>query len=175
MKNTKSILQTSMMIAVGIAIVSVLKNFGGQTILKLFSPMHFPVILAGFAIGPIGGLLCGILTPMLSHLLNGMPDIMTAIGMVFELGTYGLLCGLGMKVIKKPLSTPKIYMILICAMLVGRIVGGLVKGFILMPNEYNFDIWFKAYFIGTYPAIIVDLLLIPIIVKALDKAGLISK
>ena len=70
MNKTKNIVLSGLMIAIGIVIVSVLKNFGGQPILRLFSPMHFPIMIAGLAIGPIEGMICGILTPALSYLIN---------------------------------------------------------------------------------------------------------
>ncbi|MBR4162015.1 MAG: ECF transporter S component [Solobacterium sp.] len=170
MKKTRSIVLTGLMIAIGIVIVTILKNFGGQPILRLFSPMHFPVIVAGLVIGPVEGMICGILTPALSYLINQLPPA-GPWAMMCELGTYGLVCGLGMKYLKQKGMT-KVYISLICAMILGRIVGGLVTGFILNAGEYSFSAWISAYFVGTAPAIVSDLILVPIIVKALQNAGL---
>ena len=66
----------------------------------------------------------------------------------------------------------KIYLSLIVAMILGRIAGGLVTGFILNAGEYSFSAWISAYFIGTAPAIVADLILVPLIVRALQRAGL---
>ncbi len=174
MKKTRSITLTGMMIAVGIVIVTVLKNFGGQPILRLFSPMHFPVILAGLAIGPVEGLVCGVLTPALSYLINQLPPN-GPWAMMAELGTYGLVCGLCMRMLKGQKGMTKIYLSLVPAMILGRIVGGLVTGFILNAGAYSFSAWISAYFVGTFPAIITDLILIPIIVRALQNARLAQK
>ena len=42
----------------------------------VFLPMHLPVLLAGFFLGPRFGLLVGIITPLLSSLLTGMPPLL---------------------------------------------------------------------------------------------------
>lgn len=171
MKKTRSIVLTGLMIAIGIVIVTILKNFGGQPILRLFSPMHFPVMIAGLVIGPVEGMICGILTPALSYLINQLPPA-GPWAMMCELGTYGLVTGLGMKYLKSQKGMAKVYISLICAMILGRIVGGLVTGFILNAGEYSFSAWISAYFAGTAPAIVSDLILVPIIVRALQNAGL---
>ncbi len=174
MRNTRSITLTGMMIAVGIVIVTILKNFGGQPILRLFSPMHFPVIVCGLAVGPVEGLICGVLTPALSYVINQLPPN-GPWAMMAELGTYGLVCGLGMKYLKISSSIVKIYASLIIAMILGRIVGGLVTGFILNAGNYSLSAWIAAYFTGTAPAIVTDLILVPLIVRALQNAGLAKK
>ncbi len=56
-------------------------------------PMHFPVILAGLAYGPIGGLSVGLLSPVVSCAISGMPPFTNVPLMTIELMTYGLLAG----------------------------------------------------------------------------------
>ena len=173
MSKTRNIVLTGLMIAIGIVIVTVLKNFGGQPILRLFSPMHFPVLIAGLVIGPVEGMICGILTPALSYLINQLPPN-GPWAMMAELGIYGLITGLCMRSFGKDRNMAKIYISLIIAMIAGRIAGGLVTGFILNAGDYSLSAWISAYFVGTAPAIIADLILIPLIVRALDRAGLIK-
>ncbi len=174
MRKTRSIVLTGLMIAIGIVIVTILKNFGGQPILRLFSPMHFPVLIAGLVIGPVEGLICGLVTPALSYVINQLPPN-GPFAMMAELGVYGLVTGLCMKAFKNDKGIVRIYLSLIAAMILGRIAGGLVTGFILNAGEYSFSAWISAYFVGTAPAIIADLILIPVIVKALQRAGLAGK
>ncbi|MCR5794822.1 MAG: ECF transporter S component [Solobacterium sp.] len=174
MRKTRSIVLTGLMIAIGIVIVTVLKNFGGQPILRLFSPMHFPVIVAGLAIGPLEGLICGVATPALSYMINQLPPN-GPWAMMVELGVYGLVCGLCMQYLKNMEGMKKIYISLIISMILGRIAGGLVTGFILNAGEYSMSAWISAYFIGTAPAIAADLILVPIVVRALQNAGLAKK
>lgn len=171
MNKTRNIVLTGLMIAIGIVVVTVLKNFGGQPILRLFSPMHFPVIIAGLVIGPVEGMICGVLTPVLSYLINQLPPN-GPWAMMVELGVYGLVCGLGMKMIRNSNPTVKIYLSLIAAMILGRVAGGFVTALFLSAGEYSFSTWIGAYFIGTAPAIVADLILVPIIVRALQNAGL---
>ena len=171
MNKTRNIVMSGLLIAIGIVIVTVLKNFGGQPVLRLFSPMHFPIMLAGLAIGPVEGLVCGLITPALSYIINQLPPNGPG-AMMVELGVYGLVCGLGMKMLKTENSMLKIYISLLIAMILGRIAGGLVTGFILSGGEYSFQAWISAYFVATAPAIVTDLILIPMIVKALQRANL---
>ncbi len=171
---TKQIVLTGLFIAIGITIVTVLKNFGGQPILRLFSPMHFPVLIAGLAVSPLSGFLCGLITPVLSYLINGLPPT-GPLAMMCELAAYGLVTGLCMQKLHTKNSLLKIYISLIVAMLVGRVVGGLVTGFILNSGNYSISLWITAYFVSTLPAIASDLILIPMIVSALQHAGLASK
>jgi len=57
-------------------------------------PMHWPVVLAGLVYGPAGGLAVGVLSPVVSFSLSGMPPLGSVATMAAELGLYGLLTGL---------------------------------------------------------------------------------
>ena len=82
-----------------------------------FLPMHIPVLLAGFMLGPQEGLMVGILSPIISTALTGMPVEFPMMPiMVFELGTYGLVSGL----LTKHTKLPTVVKLLI-TMLAGRI------------------------------------------------------
>ena len=48
-------------------------------------PMHWPVILAGLAYGPIGGGVVGLLSPPVSLALSGMPPVSSVPVMMIEL------------------------------------------------------------------------------------------
>lgn len=174
MKTTRSIAMSGLCIAIGIVIVTVLKNFGGQPVLRLFSPMHFPVLLAGLTIGPIEGFVVGLLTPLLSYFINGLPPV-GPWAMMAELATYGLVCGWGMNYLHRVKGTAKIYWSLIVSMILGRITGGLVTGFVLNGGNYSLSLWIQAYFVSTAAAIVTDLVVIPILVRALQKANLSVK
>jgi hypothetical protein len=57
-------------------------------------PMHAPVILAGLVYGWRGGLAVGLLSPVTSFLISGMPFPPMILPMTMELATYGLMTGL---------------------------------------------------------------------------------
>lgn len=140
---------------------------------KLFSPMHLPVLLCGIACGPQYGLLCGIMGPMLSSAVTGMPGMAILPTMMIELSVYGLLSGLMMHFVHTGKQTADLILSLSVAMLSGRILAGLASAFIFAPEEYSLRVWFGAYFVSCFPAIILQLILLPIIYNALQKAELL--
>lgn len=54
-------------------------------------PMHWAVLLAGLTLGWFGGLLVGILAPILSFATTGMPVAPILPAMVLELAVYGIV------------------------------------------------------------------------------------
>ncbi len=135
-------------------------------------PMHLPVLLCGFVCGAPWGLAVGFVTPLLRSLLFTMPPMFpTAVAMAFELAAYGLLAGLIYKLLKK--NTVNLYVSLLLAMLGGRIVWGLVMTVIsgLGGTEFGFATFLAGAFTNAIPGIILQIVLIPVILLALRKAG----
>ena len=66
----------------------------------------------------------------------------------------------------------KIYGSLITAMLAGRIVSGILKALIFNVGEYSFKIFITSSFLPGIPGILIQLIFIPVIVLALQKAGI---
>lgn len=141
---------------------------------SIFLPMHIPVLLCGLICGPLYGLLCGILAPLLSSLITGMPPMAILPGMVLELAVYGLVSGLLIHSLPIKSTVTRIYIALIAAMIAGRIVSGVVNALIFHAGSYSFQIWITGAFIKALPGIIIQLILIPILVFALQKAGFSS-
>lgn len=141
-----------------------------QQIGNALCPMHIPVILCGFFCGPWYALAVGFIAPLLRFALFGMPPIMPiGIAMSFELATYGLMSGLLYKWL--PRKKPYIYVSLIGAMLIGRIVWGIARVvlFGLGKSEFGWAAFMSGAFLNAIPGIIVQIVLIPIIVMALNK------
>lgn len=135
-------------------------------------PMHIPVLLCGFILGGPTGLVVGLITPVLRSLLFGMPPMFpTAVAMAFELAAYGLLTG---EVCKR---TRSLYPALIIAMVGGRIVWGAVSFVIygLSGSAFSWQMFTAGAFINALPGIIFQLIAIPLIVLALQRAGVITK
>ena len=137
------------------------------------SPMHIPVLLCGLACGAPYGLLCGLIGPVLSSVLTGMPVMAYLPGMVVELAVYGFAAGGILRILHKGNLYGRLYISLILAMILGRIAAGAVQALIFSVGTYSMQIWLGSYFIGSWPAIILHLVLIPIIVISLEKAKLI--
>ena len=139
------------------------------------SPMHLPVLLCGLVCGWPYGLFCGALGPVLSFALSSMPPVTMLISMVPELCVYGLATGLGMKLIRTGRTLLDLYLALLPALVLGRIVGGVAKVLFYLSSaeSYTIALWAGSYVVGTLPAIVLQLVLLPALVWGLMRAGLI--
>ena len=135
-------------------------------------PMHIPVLLCGLICGWQYGLLCGILGPLGSALVTGMPPAAILPGMMVECGMYGCVGGLLMERIRTGSLYADLYLCLPAAMLAGRVISGIVKALILTPGM-GFAAWATASFVTALPGICIQLILIPNLIAALTRAGLI--
>ena len=173
MNNTKRLVICALMLALCL----VLPFFTGQIpeIGNMLLPMHLPVLLAGFVVGGPSAMMVGAVAPLLRSVIWGMPPMFPkAIGMAFELATYGLVTGVVYRKSKK--DTKATYISLLCAMVAGRAVWGVVS-FVLygiMGNTFTIAIFMAEAFFNAVPGIIVQLILIPALVAALKKAKVIG-
>ena len=170
MKNTtKKLVSCALCIALGVLLpmaFHMIPNAG-----SVFLPMHIPVLICGLFCGAPYGLACGIITPFLSSMTTGMPPAIILPQMVIELGVYGLVTGLCEKHINLKNEMSKLYMSLIIAMLAGRIVNGFVNTFILSTQGYTLSIFMTASFVTCFPGIIIQLIVVPILVRILNKTA----
>lgn len=141
-----------------------------QQIGNALCPMHIPVLLCGYFCGPWYALAVGFIAPLLRFFLFGMPPIMPiGIAMCFELATYGLMAGLLYKWLPK--KKPYIYVSLIGAMLIGRIIWGIVRVVLLgfSESEFGWAAFMSGAFLNAIPGIVLQIILIPILVMTLRK------
>lgn len=141
----------------------------------LFSPMHLPVLLCGLVCGWQYGLLCGILGPVLSSFITGMPGIGYLPTMMLELALYGFVTGLLINLLHTGKKTTDIYISLISAMIIGRIITGIARAFLFAPGSLSIGIWATSYFVSCLPGIIAQLVLLPILYHALERANLLPE
>lgn len=140
---------------------------------SIYCPMHIPVLLCALITGPSYGLLTGLLGPLFSSLFTSMPSFAYLLQMMVELGAYGLFAGLFMQYLPIKNEKLKLYMALMLAMLLGRIISGISKALVFARGLYSLTIWTSTLFIKSFPGIIIQLIIIPIIYIALKKAKLI--
>ncbi|MBR5355580.1 MAG: ECF transporter S component [Lachnospiraceae bacterium] len=169
---TQSKIYKMVLSAMFLALAMVLPFLTGQIpqIGKALSPMHIPVFLAGFFVGPVYAALIGFVAPLLRAVLFGMPALFpNATAMAFELATYGAVSGLLYKAL--PNKKINIYLSLIGAMLAGRIVWGAVMFFLMGIGKAEFGIekFLAVGFINAVPGIILHIVLVPILVMALRR------
>ena len=135
-------------------------------------PMHIPVLICGLVVGWKFGLMAGLFGPMLSSFTTGMPAPSYMPIMMIELAVYGMVCGLMMLIMHGRNKYVNIYTSLILAMILGRIFAGAARALFFAPGTVTMALWVSSYFITSLPGIILQLIIIPIIITALEKSGI---
>ena len=137
-------------------------------------PMHIPVLLCGLVCGWQYGLLCGCVGPPVSSPLTGMPPAAILPGMMVECGMNGCVGGLMMERVRTGSLYADLDISLPGAMLAGRVLSGIAKALILAPGT-SFAAWATASFVTALPGISIQLILIPTLVVALTRSGLLPR
>ena len=135
---------------------------------SIMLPMHIPVLLCGMICGWPYGFICGLLGPALSSLITGMPLMAILPAMMVECAVYGAVTGLILKYVHTKNLTLDLYIALIAAMIAGRVVSGAAKALIFSPG-ITMSAWITASFVTALPGIVLQLVLIPQIVRLLMK------
>ena len=171
-QNTKNLVLAAMFLAIGL----VLPFFTGQIpqIGSMLLPMHLPVLLCGLLCGWQYGAVVGLVLPMLRYVLFGMPPLLTAVAMSFELLTYGLVIGL-LYSRSRWKCIFSLYRSLLAAMVAGRVVWGVVR--VLMTGvagePFTWQLFLSGALLTAIPGIILQLVFIPALMVALDKTGIV--
>lgn len=177
MRNQNQSIRNLVLAALMLALAYILPNFTGNIpqIGSMLLPMHLPTILCGFLCGGPWGAAVGFLAPLMRSLILTMPPMYpTAIAMAFEMAAYGLVSGLLYRRLPKNLAG--IYTALIGAMVCGRVVWGIVTALLLLNGEgFTLAAFIAGAFTNAIPGIILQLVAIPVVVLALQKAKLIAQ
>lgn len=139
---------------------------------SVFLPMHIPVLICGMICGWPYGFLCGLVGPLLSSALTGMPPIAFLPAMMVECATYGMVSGLMLKYVHTRRIYADLYIALVTAMLAGRVVSGIAKTLIFTPG-LAMSAWITASFVTALPGILIQLVFLPGVVFTLMKAKVI--
>ena len=136
----------------------------------MLCPLHIPVLLCGFICGWPWGLAVGFIAPLFRSLTLGMPPFFPkALCMAFEIAAYGAISGLMHRIL--PRRKPYIYVSLLTAMIIGRLVWGTAMFLCLGLSGGSFT--FAAFLAGAVtnaiPGIILQIVLIPVLVMVLSK------
>lgn len=181
-RGIRKLVLSAMFMAIGLVLPFITGQI--QQIGNMLLPMHIPVLLCGLICGWQYGAIVGFILPLLRYALFGMPPIFpTGVSMTFELAAYGAVIGLMMQWLSRKNTTGNgknyvlnLYLALIGAMLAGRIVWGLVR-FILAQatmQPFTLEMFMAGAFLTAIPGIIVQLILIPGIMAALKRAGVLN-
>ena len=161
--------------ALYLGIAMVLPFITGQIpeIGSMLCPMHIPALLCGFMCGWLWGMAVGFIAPLLRSVVFGMPPLFpTAVAMAFEMAVYGGLAGLLYRLLPRKAWTP--YVVLPVSMIAGRLVWGAVQAALagISRNSFTMDLFLKGAVTEAIPAIVLQIVLIPILVIAMERTGL---
>lgn len=172
-QTTKNLVLSAMFIAIGF----VLPFFTGQIQLigSMLLPMHIPVFLCALICGWQYGLAVGLILPILRSLTMGMPPLFPiAVSMSVEMAVYGLVTGYlyGRSKWKCLIA---LYRSMIIAMIAGRVAWGFTQMLLLglSHTAFTWKMFLSGALLNAIPGIIVQLTLIPIIMLALNRTGLV--
>lgn len=176
MKEHKKLLRL-ILAALFLALAYVLPFLTGQIpeVGSMLCPLHIPVLLCGFFCGPVWGAVVGGAAPLIRSLTLGMPPLFpTAVCMAFELAAYGAITGLMHRLL--PRKKPYVYVSLLTAMTVGRLIWGCAMLLCMVTNGNAFTVsaFITGAFTNAIPGIIVQIVLIPMLVMILDSPKIID-
>ncbi len=152
-----------------------------QQVGNMLCPMHLPVLIAGFVLGPWYGCVIGMVIPLSRSLIFGMPPLYPiGFAMMFELAMYGFVSGFLFKLLKtktKWSDLSIIYISLITAMILGRGIWGITRTICgLFPNSsFTWKAFMSGAFLTAWPGILLQLILIPLLIFTLNKARLLNR
>jgi len=172
MSNIRKMVAAALFVAVGIILPLAFHSIPNAG--RVFLPMHIPVLLCGLVCGFPYGLACGIITPLLSSLFTGMPVAALLPSMLCELAAYGTVSSFLMRYTRIKNFYARLYVSLIGAMLFGRVFYGIINAAVFNAGRYSLQIWLGTAFITALPGVVIQILTVPAIVIALQKAKLME-
>lgn len=98
----------------------------GTSLGETFLPMHLPILLVGLLVGPYAGAVSGLLGPMASFALSGMPGPAMLPFMMIELCAYGLFAGL-LRDVKMPV---------VAKVLIAQVSGRAIRAAAILISIY---------------------------------------
>ena len=142
---------------------------------NMLLPTHIPVLFCGLLCGWRYGLAVGFAAPLLRSVLFGMPPMYpVALAMAFELAAYGLIIALVYARLPRR-GVGAVYGALLAAMVGGRLVWGLAEILLLglAGNAFTVQAFLSGALLSAVPGILLQLVLIPGVMAALDRTGVV--
>lgn len=178
MKNTKQTTQNFVLAAMFMALGLVLPFLTGQIqqIGNMLLPMHLPVLVCGLICGWQYGAVVGFVLPLLRFALFGMPPLYPmGVSMAFELAAYGFLVG-WLYSHSRWQCIISLYRCLLAAMVGGRLVWGAVRVLLsgVAGQAFTWEMFLSGALLTAIPGIVLQLTLIPALMLALDRTGLVK-
>ncbi len=173
----QSVILTVLFTALGVSLPVIFHRLGIPSL--RFSPMHFPVLLASFLLGPASGAFIGAASVLISTFLTGMPVVFpTGIAMMFELAVYGIFASVfHRKMFSAKKSYTALLASLILAMILGRLVNGAVQTVIalLSSAKYSFPQFWNSCFVVSLPGILAQIVILPLAAFGILKSEILER
>lgn len=137
----------------------------GSAFGEMLLPMHLPIILAGLLAGSYAAGAAGLLSPLISYCLTGMPASAMLPFMMIELAVYGICSG----------ALREKNMPCIAKVFIAQLSGRIVRAAAILIGFYGFSAAVApAVIISSIKTgimgILLQLVLIPVIVRTVKKA-----
>lgn len=165
----------AMLTALSIVLPQIFHLTGIPQVGAVFLPMHIPVLLSGFMLGPVYAPIIGAFAPVISHLLTNMPVAARLPFMIVELLFYGLASGLFYHVFRLKEKRFGAVITLALSMLVGRLAYAL--SLVIAAEFFGIEGGYMAAVSATVTGIygiVLQFITIPPIVFACKKGGFIK-
>ena len=101
--------------------------------------------------------------------------MVAAVAMAFEMAVYGIVTGILYRLL--PRKKGSLYLALLPAMAAGRMAWGAVRFIMagLQGSEFSLQMFWAGAVTSVIPGMILQLILVPLVVTALEKANLICE
>lgn len=154
---------TSLFIAFGVVIPQFFHLFGlGSTFLPMFIPVMIGSMFLTFQFAAI----LGILTPIISWFITGMPPVVPPILPIMIIELLGV--SLSISFIKVHLKK-SFWLAMFTAIIIDRIILFFIVSAVAPLFELNHPIFSLAIVAGGLPGILLQIILIPIVMRLLEK------
>lgn len=153
----------AMFAALGVIFPQIFHFVSGAALGRVLLPMHIPVLISGLLLGPAYGAAVGVISPVLSCLITGMPAAAYLPFMACELFGYGLVSGALCRFSPFKYEILNLYLRMIAAMISGRVVLAAALwagGNLFRVNVGMFPSVLAAVYSGI-PGIILQLAVVP--------------
>ena len=162
MRKTKTVLLGQVLflaVALIIPMVFHARGVGFPAILAV-QPMHWMILFAALAYGPLSGALMGMAVPVSSFLLTGMPLPAMLPLMLPELAVYGLVAGL---LKGKITAFGSVAVALVAGRVVFLVLAAVLGRMMIMGNEVSAFEFVRATWAPGIPAMILQITLLPVL------------
>lgn len=142
---------------------------------RAYGTLHMPVLLCALACGWKWGLFTALGGVTVSAVISGVPTVAALPSLLAECAVSAVAAGLFARRLREKADTSTAAGAVLVSMLLGRAAGGAVSALMFAPTGTAFLLWLGAYMLAAMPGGIIQLVLLPVIFRALLESGLVPR